>query len=65
MMVTGGMIAHGGTGQTFRQTDNTEVFSDNVWRTVVAKLPFATSGVRIASINNRVLSFGNPLFLMK
>ena len=43
---------------------STEIFSDNVWRTVTAKLPFnGLMDLRITTINNRVLTFGNPLFL--
>ena len=39
--------------------DSTEIFSDNVWRSVAAKLPDKTYGLRVATINNRVLAFGN------
>ena len=39
--------------------DSTEIFSDNVWRTVAGKLPGGgVSALRIATINNQVLSFG-------
>ena len=52
-MVTGG----------YGDLDTTEIFSDNVWRTVAAKLQWY--GQSIATINNRVLSFGKSLLLMK
>ena len=52
-MVTGG---YGGG-----YLDSTEIFSDNVWRMVTAKLPSPMQGLRVATINNRVLAFGNPL----
>ena len=51
-MVTGGFYAYG-------DLDSTEIFSDKVWRTVAAKLPVRMYDLRIATINNRVLSFGN------
>ena len=48
--------------------DNTEIFNvcDNVWRTV-AKLPFPMDRMRVATVNNRVLSFGisNIYFMEK
>ena len=49
------------TGGRSRSTllDSTEIFSDSVWRTVAGKLPGAMRGLRVATINNRVLSFGN------
>ena len=48
-MVTGG----------HREIDSTEIFSDNIWRTVAAKLPVLMYGLSAATINNRVLAFGN------
>ena len=50
----------GGYGSSY--LDSTEIFSDNAWRTVAAKLPFLMRDLRAATINNRVLSFGNSLF---
>ena len=47
----------GGFGGAF--FDSTEIFSDNVWRTVAAKLPTSMSTLGVATINNRVLAFGN------
>ena len=44
--------------------DSTEIYNDNVWRTITAKLPTPLRGLRVATINNRVLSFGNSLYLM-
>ena len=55
-MVTGGIYAHG-------DLDSTEIFSDNVWRTVTAKLSDPMYDLRVVTINNRVLTFGNSLFM--
>ena len=49
-MVTGGWIGS--------KLDSTEIFSENVWRAVIAKLPVPMFGPRVATINNRVLAFG-------
>ena len=51
LMVTGGEA--GG-----KRIDSTEIFSDNIWRTVAAKLPAPMYNLRVATINNRVLAFG-------
>ena len=51
-MVTGGYDGS-------RHLDSTEIFSDNVWRTVTAKLPAPMGSLTVATINNRVLAFGN------
>ena len=56
-MVTGGISASG-------DLDSTEIFSDNVWKTVTSKLPSPMSYLRVATINNRVLAFGNPLLFV-
>ena len=54
------LIVTGGSGKsTSGFLDSTEIFSDNVWRTVAAKLPALMSDMRVATINNRVLSFGD------
>ena len=45
--------------------DSTEIYNDNVWRTITAKLPTPMRRMRVATINNRVLLFGNSLFLIK
>ena len=50
-MVTGGR-------DKYTSLDSTEIFSDNVWRTVAGKLPVAVWGLKVATINNRVLIFG-------
>ena len=42
--------------------DSTEIFSDNVWRTVAAKLPHPMY-MTVATINNRVLAFGKYLVI--
>ena len=39
--------------------DSTEIFSENVWRTLAAKLPVPMNNLGIATINNRVILFGN------
>ena len=51
------MVAGGYSGSAV--LDSTEVFSDSVWRTVAGKLPDPTEYFRIATLNNRVLLFGN------
>ena len=53
-------VAGGYSGSAYM--DTTEIFSYNVWRTVPAKLPASmgkTSSMGVATINNRVLCFGN------
>ena len=52
LFVTGGYDGSSGL-------DSTEVLNDGIWMTVNAKLSSPISALRIASINNRVLSFGN------
>ena len=50
-MVTGGYGS--------RALDSTEIFSDNVWRTVAGTLPAGgLYDLRMATINNKVLIFG-------
>ena len=53
-MVTGGF-----DGSRYRAFDSTEIFSDNSWRSVTAKLPARMYALRVAALNNRVLAFGN------
>ena len=55
LLVTGGKI-----GSSL--LDSTEIFSDNVWRTLTAKLPVPMDRMKVAPINNRVLLFGNSFF---
>ena len=55
IMVTGGIADTG----PHRHLDDTEIFTDNIWRTVAAKLPVLMYGLSVATINNRVLAFGN------
>ena len=50
----------GGYGST--RLDSTEVFSDSSWRTVTGKLPDPMIGIRVTTVNNGVLLFGNLLF---
>ena len=54
LMVTGGW-------DDSTRLDSTEIFSDNIWRTVAGKLPEASLELRGATINNRVLIFGKIL----
>ena len=54
ILVTGG---YDDDGSSF--LDSTEIFSDNVWRTLTAKLPVPMDNMEVATINNRVLLFGN------
>ena len=51
-MVTGGISS----GQI--SLDSTEIFSDNIWKTVYAKLYSTLYDLRVATIDNRVLAFG-------
>ena len=53
-MVTGGRNDEDG------MLDSTEIYSDKtkVWRTVAGKLPAPMVDMRVATINNRVYSFG-------
>ena len=55
LLVTGGKI-----GSSL--LDSTEIFSDNVWRTLTAKLPVPMDNMEVATINNRVLLFGNLFY---
>ena len=51
IMVTGGYASSA--------LDSTEIFSDNVWRTVAGTLPAGgLYDLRMATINNKVLIFG-------
>ncbi len=66
-MVTGGLIS----GVDI--LDSTEILSSiqqssedtksNLWKTLSGKLPIPLVGLRVATINNRVLSFGIENFL--
>ena len=49
----------GGWQNGLDHLDSTEIFSDSVWRTVAGKLPEPMNDLSVATINNRVLSFGN------
>ena len=53
-MVTGGQKEDGSR----YYLDSTEIFSDNVWKTVSGKLPVPMYDLRAATISNRVLIFG-------
>ena len=50
------LVTGGGDGTVL--LDSTEIFSDNVWRTVAGTLPQPMYRARAASIDNRVLLFG-------
>ena len=52
-MVTGGLDG------SSPYLDSTELYQDNVWRTVAGKLPVPLASLRATTINNRVLVFGN------
>ena len=56
------ILVTGGFDGLLGGIDSTEIFSDNIWSTLDAKLPVPMDGLRVATINNRVLAFGNPLF---
>ena len=64
-MVTGGyneIISN--TNSKFKPLDTTEIFSNNVWKTVAGRLPSSIWSQKVATINNRVLCFGNSKFVM-
>ena len=46
-------------GKDREELDSTEIFSDGVWKTVAGKLPVTLQDMRVTTINNRVLLFGN------
>ena len=56
------MVTGGGYGRGY--LDSTEIFNDDVWRMVTAKLPAPMLNLRVTTINNRVLAFGNPLLFV-
>ena len=51
LMVTGGLSVSA-------YLDSTEIFSDSGWRTVAGKLSYPLTGLKVATINNKVLLFG-------
>ena len=51
------MVTGGYTGTA--RLDSTEIFSDSVWRTVAGKLPDSMADLRVVTLNNMVLLFGN------
>ena len=53
-MVSGG-YKYNGTHYSF---DSTEIFSNNVWRTVDGKLPRRMYSMVIATYNNKIQSYG-------
>ena len=55
-MVTGGYFDSG-------DLDSTEIFSDNVWKTVAGKLFIPMYGLKAVTISNRVLIFGNNFII--
>ena len=57
------MVTGGQAGPSY--TDITEVYIENVWVTVAAKLPYLVEGLSVATINNRVLSFGKLFIIWK
>ena len=42
--------------------DTTEIYSDDVWRIVAAKLPVGISSLRAVTIDQRVLLFGKSKY---
>ena len=54
-MVTAGVI---GNGHDDQLRDSTEIFVDNVWRTIPGKLPTAINACVATNFDNRVLLFG-------
>ena len=63
-MVTGGWSGSSNTESISSFLDSTEIFSDNIWRIVVDKLPFPMIGLGVQTINNKVLYSGNSFFVI-
>ena len=53
------LIVTGGSKALNEPLDSSEIYRDNVWRTIAGKMPFEITALRAVSYNNRVLSFGN------
>ena len=56
------MLVTGGWDIDLTVLDSTEVYQDNEWKIVSGKLPLALVGTKVATIDDRVLSFGNIYF---
>ena len=54
-MVTAGVTSD---GKSDLLRDSTEIFIDNVWKTIAGKLPTRTNACRAINIDNRILLFG-------
>ena len=52
------MVIGGGAPDGSGFLDSTEIYSDNVWRTIRQKLPIKMGMFSGVTINNRVLTFG-------
>jgi len=50
------LIVIGGADADFNYLETTEIYKDNLWRTVYGKLP-AISGLKATTVNNRPLVF--------
>ena len=59
LLVTGGTY-----GSFLDNLDSTEILEDKKWR-ITASLPSARSGLRAASIDNKILVFGRNIFIIK
>ena len=56
------LLVTGGWDIDLTVLDSTEVYQDNEWKIVSGKLPLALVGTKVATIDDRVLSFGNIYF---
>ena len=56
------LLVTGGLDVGVESLDSTEILEDKDWRTT-APLPSARSGLRAASINNKILVFGKNIFI--
>ena len=58
-MVTAGVTGDGQSANTNDLLrDSTEIFIDNVWKTIAGKLPIRTNACVAINIDNRILLFG-------
>ena len=52
------LIVTGGKDSGSNYLDSTEVYQDNVWRTVAGKLPVTMYGMQVTAVSQRILLFG-------
>ena len=52
------MVTGGWSGSLL---DSTEIYNDNVWRTVAGKLPVPMKSLGVVAIKDRILNFGKKV----